>query len=245
MGNDEFDVSLDVMSECLGRDADSHSPTLRRYHQLLWSKPLPSGGSFDLVIPKRKSDGYLIYGAPAGPMWFGSDAITNSYTGWMRPRALVEAMAGLGSVEKERLLNPPYTVASAMIWPVRSEHRPTINQARGTRAKIADRMDLTLECIRRHYRAEDGSPLQDVLANYADFFALFMGFRQFVDFFHFQDLVASDYSGVEFFLPFDGFETSGVPASVDEYVVCREGTIDFEDRRRMRMAAFARTIHMS
>lgn len=23
-----------------GRDPDSHSPTLRRYHQLLWSKPL-------------------------------------------------------------------------------------------------------------------------------------------------------------------------------------------------------------
>lgn len=244
MGRGALDVTLDVMSECPGKDADSHSPTLRRYHQLLWSKPLLSGGSFDLVIPKRKSDGYLIYDAPAGPMWFGSDAITNSYTGWMRPRALVEAMAGLGAAEKKRLLNPPYTVASAMIWPVRSANRPTINQARGTRAKIADRMDLTLECIRRHYQREDGSPLQDVLANYADFFGLFTGFRDFVDFFHFQDLVSPDYSGVEFFLPFDGFEKSGVPHSVEDYVACCEATMAFKDARSMRMTDFARTIHM-
>ena len=38
----------------------------------------------------------------------------------------------------------------------------TINGARGFNAKIRDRFDLTLECIRRHYRNED-SPLTDVL----------------------------------------------------------------------------------
>ncbi len=31
-----------------GKDADSYSPTLRYYHKLLWSKPLPNGTSFDL-----------------------------------------------------------------------------------------------------------------------------------------------------------------------------------------------------
>ena len=31
-----------------GRGPDSHSPTLRRYHQLLWSEPLPSGVLFEL-----------------------------------------------------------------------------------------------------------------------------------------------------------------------------------------------------
>ena len=31
-----------------GRDPDALSPTLRRYHQLLWSKPLPSGAPFEL-----------------------------------------------------------------------------------------------------------------------------------------------------------------------------------------------------
>jgi hypothetical protein len=239
MGEHALDLTFDFMSECVGKDADTHSPTLRRYHQLLWSKPLPGGGSFDLVIPTRKSDDYLVYDAPSGAMCLGSDAITNSYTGWMRPRALVEAMAGLGPAEKTRFLNPPYTVASTMIWPVRSAHRPTINQARGTRAKIADRMDLTLECIRRHYNMEDGGPLHDVLANYADFFALFTSFREFVDFFHFQDLVTLDYSGIEFFLPFDGFKTSGVPSTKEDYVACREATLKFVEARGTRMSRIA------
>src|SRR4051794_34798334 len=97
MDMDVLDVTLNVMSECPGKDADSHSPTLRRYHLLLWSKPLPSGGSFDLVIPKRKADGYLIFDGPNGLMYLGSDAITNSYTRWIRPKRLVEAMERLDS----------------------------------------------------------------------------------------------------------------------------------------------------
>ena len=53
-------------------------------------------------------------------------------------------------------------------------------------------MDLTLECIRRHYAGGPESPLADVLTAYADFFALFDGFKEFVDFFLFQDLVTPD-----------------------------------------------------
>jgi hypothetical protein len=45
------------------------------------------------------------------------------------------------------------------------------------RLRIADRMDLTLECIRRHYAGEPGSPLSDVTTNYADFFKLFGTFK--------------------------------------------------------------------
>jgi hypothetical protein len=33
-----------------GLDPDSSSPTLRRYHQLLWSKPLPNGAPFGLDV---------------------------------------------------------------------------------------------------------------------------------------------------------------------------------------------------
>ena len=36
--------------------------------------------------------------------------------------------------------------------------KPTINVARGFHPKISDRMDLTVECVRRYYRRED-SPL--------------------------------------------------------------------------------------
>jgi hypothetical protein len=60
------------------------------------------------------------------------------------------------------------------------------------RLRISDRMDLTLECIRRHYAEEPGSPLADVTTNYADFFELFCTFKQFVEFFHLQDLVTPE-----------------------------------------------------
>ncbi|WP_113903400.1 DUF6994 family protein [Brevibacterium celere] len=39
----------------------------------------------------------------------------------------------------------------------------TINGARGLHPRIVDRFDLTLECIRRHYRGEP-SPLADLVA---------------------------------------------------------------------------------
>ncbi len=40
-----FDVRLDTPE---GKDPDSYSPTLRRYHQLLWSKELPCGAKLEL-----------------------------------------------------------------------------------------------------------------------------------------------------------------------------------------------------
>jgi hypothetical protein len=44
-----IDTSFDLYSDTpAGRDPDSHSPTLRRYHKLLWSKPLPGGPLFKL-----------------------------------------------------------------------------------------------------------------------------------------------------------------------------------------------------
>ena len=64
--------------------------------------------------------------------WYGSDAITASYTGWLRPRPLVDAIAGLTEEQRARYLNPPYTIGSAMIWPVRSKDRPTINRHEGS-----------------------------------------------------------------------------------------------------------------
>ena len=111
-----------------------------------------------------------------------------------------------------------------------------MNQARGTRGKIADRMDLTLECIRRHYNGGTDSPLADVIAAYDDFFSMFDGFREFVDFFFLQDLVTGDYEDIRFYLPFDGFAEHGAPKSVDEYVTYREKTLDFISSRQRRMS---------
>ncbi|MGO4189024.1 DUF6994 family protein [Pseudarthrobacter sp. TAF60_1] len=239
-----FDTSFDFKTDKPARtnpDPDRDSPRLRRLHQLLWSKKLNSGVLFAPTVQSNPRDGYLIFTDASGAKhWFGSDAITNSYTRWMRPRNLAAAIAGLNEKQRARYLNPPYTIGSAMIWPVRSKDRPTINQARGTRPRIADRMDLTLECIRRHYAGVPESPLADVLTAYADFFALFEGFREFVDFFNFQDLVTPDYDEVRFYLPFDNFKHPGTPATMDEYVTYREATLDFIERRTRRITEWLR-----
>jgi hypothetical protein len=81
----------------------------------------------------------------------------------------------------------------------------TINQAKGcTRARIADRLDLTLECIRLYYELlrvggipttalPDGydrtNPLGPVLHRYRRFFELFRSFDGYVDFWLLHDLV--------------------------------------------------------
>jgi hypothetical protein len=239
-GMRDFDTSFDYKTDKPARtrpDPDRDSLRLRSLHQLLWTKKLRSGVLFAPTVPPNRGDGYLIFTDTSwGRHWYGSDAITASYTNWLRPRPLVDAIAGLNEEQRARYLNPPYTIGSSMIWPVRSNDRPTINQARGLRSLIGDRMDLTLECIRRHYAGEEESPLTDVLYAYADFFKLFEGrFTEFVDFFHLQDLVTPDYDEVRFYLPFDNFKRRGTPATTEEYVTYREATLEFIAKRGQRI----------
>lgn len=225
-------------------DPDDKSPSLRLTHQLLWTKELDSGVLFAPTAPSVRREGYLIDTDPSGTRhWYGSDAITASYSSWTAPPSLVEAVAGLDDEQRTQYLDPPYTIGSAMIWPVRKKDRDTVNRVRGRNRLIADRMDLTLECIRRHYAGDSAHPLAPATDAYADFFALFDGFREFVDFFHFQDLVLPNYDGVRFLLPFNDFARSGLPATVDECVTIREATLDFIERRGARMADWVEKNH--
>jgi uncharacterized protein DUF6994 len=46
-----IDITFDFRSDTPpGKDPDTWSPTLRRYHQLLWSKRLASGVLFELDV---------------------------------------------------------------------------------------------------------------------------------------------------------------------------------------------------
>ena len=96
------------------------------------------------------------------------------------------------------------------------------------------RFDLTVECIRRYYRNED-SPLRDTFARYANFFELFVDFRGYVEFFLLQDLVADNFSAVRFFTPFEGFNTSPLPRSIEDYMGYRQLAVDFIQARNRRI----------
>ena len=45
----KIDINFNFYSDTpKGKDPDSHSPTLRNYHKILWSKALPNGLKFEL-----------------------------------------------------------------------------------------------------------------------------------------------------------------------------------------------------
>jgi hypothetical protein len=111
----------------------------------------------------------------------------------------------------------------------------TINGARGFNTKIADRFDLTMECIRRHYQDEP-SPLEDTLKRYSFFFDLFRSFRNYVDFFFLQDLVSSNYNHIKYFTQPDlVFNTAPLPQSKADYLEYMENSMQFLNDRNNRI----------
>jgi hypothetical protein len=229
-----IDTSFDVYSDTpAGRDPDSHSPTLRRYHRLLWNKPLPDGNGF--AHSESSPEGHLRATCRHGEFFLSSDSIGHTYRYVKRLSRIVEAVP---TEELDRFFSTCSTISAYIVFPSRKiDGRPTINGARGLNWKIRDRFDLTLECIRRHYQNQD-SPLGETLERYRLFFKLFGSFRGYIDFFLLQDLVSADKTSVEFFLPFSDFNESPVPSSLDEYLSYKHRVTDFVMARNQRIAEY-------
>jgi hypothetical protein len=43
-----IDITFDFHADSTGEDPDKDSPTLKKYHKILWSKSLPNGKIFNL-----------------------------------------------------------------------------------------------------------------------------------------------------------------------------------------------------
>jgi hypothetical protein len=226
----EIDISFDFRSDSPeGGDPDSDSPTLHRYHQRLWSKRLPSGEEFDLE--DGRPGNYLVHRSDLGVFYLSSDAVIATLT--KRARAIVEQ---LPDDERRQFSTIGYTMGGMMLFPSNKVGgQMTLNGARGFHPTIADRFDLTLECIRRHYRGAI-SPLGDTLARYDTFFALFGDFSGYVDHFLLHDLVTGDREGIRFFTPFDDFRTPAVPRDVESYREYQRRSIEFVEARNQRIA---------
>ena len=63
-----IDTTFNVYSDAQGGDPDSTSPTLGKYHKMLWSKPLPNGKIFELN--DNKNGVYLYYNSEHGEFIF-------------------------------------------------------------------------------------------------------------------------------------------------------------------------------
>lgn len=232
-----IDITFDFRSDTpQGRDPDALSPTLRRYHKLLWSKPLPSGVLFELV--DTTPGVYLHHRSQLGEFCLASDTVIPTF----RKEACLSHVLKQIPEELGTFRSIGYTIGGMMLFPGnRVGRQMTINGARGFHPRIKDHFDLTVECIRRHYRNEV-SPLSVTLARYADYFRLFADFRGYVEFFLLQDLVTHDCAAVNFFLPFDGFNSSPVPDSMAAYLDYRALAVDFIEARNQRIQTWW-TVH--
>ncbi len=224
-----IDTEFDFRQEVGDKDADFYSPTLKQFHQILWNKTLPNGKS--LQISKAKSK-YLVGICEDKLVYLSSDSIVHSYWGKKR---MSKVLIGLDDeVEEFRKINS--TIGGYILFPSKQINgKWTINQARGCRQIIADRFDLTLECIRRHY-LNISHPLDDVFKRYSDFFSLFGDFIGYTKFFLLDDLVDNNYSTVRFHTNIEQiFISNPLPQDQDEYRIYAENSKKFVRLRNERI----------
>ena len=229
-----IDTTFNFYSDSGGKDPDSHSPTLKKYHKLLWSKAFPNGEIFTLT--DTESNSYLTYISAQEKISLSSDSISNSYRDKKALSSIVQDL----SKEVEEFRNLGSTIGGYILFPNKKiDGKMTINGARGFNQKIADRFDLTLECIRLHYLGMP-NPLQEVLTQNAAFFKLFENFAGYVDFFLLQDLVDANYESINLFIPIKQmFESSPLPASKEEYLQYMKSSTSFTAKRNERIKAWS------
>jgi len=236
--NTPIDITYDMRTDARGKDPDAASATLRHYHQLLWSKPLPDATTFALETNVGKN--YLLHRSELGTHSLGSDTIVHTLRSFRGMSSILEQVPAEWI---EEMVQVGQTIAGHIVFPGNKIGRKsTINGARGFHPRIRDRWDLTLECIRRHY-AGSPSPLSATLDRYQDFFALFESFSGYVEFFLLQDHVSADHSQVLFYLPCEDFQRSALPVSVDEYRQYYQRTMAYITARAERIDRWAR-IHL-
>lgn len=227
----KIDITFDFRTDTPpNKDPDALSPTLRSYHKLLWSKPLPNGVYFGL--DDTQFNVYLHHQSELGEFFLSSDSAIHTFSRW---KTMAHIIKQINEDEIEAFRSLSYTMGGMIIFPAnRVDGKSTINGARGLNHLIKDRIDLTLECIRRHYNNEI-SPLTDVLTRYSDFFGLFGNFQGYVEFFLLHDLVTEDFSKIKFFMHFEDFKTSVVPKTLQEYLSYKDLTIKFVNERNQRI----------
>ena len=235
----DIDITFDFRTDSYSsrnptklRDPDYYSKTLRHYHKLIYSKPLPNGQIMELT-----EDPY--YYLKWNDFCFGSDSIIASfrytYYQWMHDK-LKDQLPDYNQYIED-YLHKAYTLGGEIIFSVPKQGH-SMNQARGCRRIISDRFDLTLECIRRFYCHQE-SPLTKAIENSRDFFELFIDFEGYVKFFFLEDLCSTDFSKVNLWLDNDNFQKKALPQTENEYLNFIKKELEFVERRNQRILKFS------
>lgn len=165
-------------------DPDLVSMGLRRYHYLLWNgKLLPNGAKFELLEASNTKD-YLCL-KQDNRLKFGADSIINLYTHHNNNKInmILTKLRENKNYQKldNNYIHQSYTIGGSIIFP---KHKQSINTVRGNIHELADRIDLTLECIRIWYKDKNKeTPLKDIINSDAWFFHKFETFENYINFF--------------------------------------------------------------
>ena len=89
-----FDPTFDFRTDANGRDPDAASPT-RAYHKLLWSKPLPSGDSFELN--DTEPGAYLCHPSGNTKFLLTSDSAMPTFIRYRRMAHIIHLMPESGA----------------------------------------------------------------------------------------------------------------------------------------------------
>ncbi|MBH0009625.1 hypothetical protein [Salinibacterium sp. SWN1162] len=224
------DVSYDYRKDSTGEapHADASSPSLKAAHRALWNKELPTK---KLLSLNASGPDYLNATIDGLEFALASDAIATSH-----PGRAEEVRNDVGPDVIEDFVRHGGTIGGRMVWPLRRIHKPTVNQARGTRVTISDRIDLTLEALKLWYTDSNAeTPLTDVFNDYADWFAQFgvgkEGWEGFIDFFLLQDIL--DGSGSV--RMFANTTPTLIPTDAVEFAKYLEAQLSFVRARNQRI----------
>ena len=225
------------------RDPDRYSGELKEYHKCLWSNRKLNGKPFTLSDGDENG---LIYSNGELEIVFTPDSITNSFKDSHRKTKIngkteSELIAEFRKEDSEidALLNKyeneeDYKIGTSIIFPIAingNSIRWTLNIARGILYKIHDRIDLTLECIRRHYQEPNTyNPLRSSIDRNLEFFNLFDSFESYVDFFFLKCFFDENgnIKGLSGTLDFN----DPFPSTKEQYRTYVKNMLEFMDKRK-------------
>ena len=196
----EIDVNkLHNVGLTKGQDPDKLSVSLKEYHMCLFSNRKMQSCSFTIKAGQKNE---IIFNNKEHEIIFTPDSITNifeSSSRWFNKMREKDIVASFVDEDHEvaTLVNEfhriDYSIGSSIIFPIRFDGmtiKTSLNCGRGMSQRIHDRIDYTLECIKRYYGgSNDDNPLLYCLELNNTFVQLFRDFYDFVRFFMLDDLI--------------------------------------------------------
>ena len=186
-----------------GQDPDKHSKNLGEEHCKLWNHTSGFGklewNPYNRLTTTINGVEYI----------FTPDSITNCYIQSKRrvkgdTLTESEKVRSFGN-EVASLIkdyeDTDYTIGSSLLFPISIDGKSlhwTMNRARGISYKVHDRIDYTLECIKRYYDKNDDNPLKKAIERSKEFFDLFSCFKDYAEFFFFDDFIAEEGNVISF-----------------------------------------------